>query len=68
MQEHIVQTTTGAIRGFERDGRIDYLGIPYAESPVARCASSVRCPRPRGRAFLTPKIMAPPRSSITMAG
>ena len=34
MQEHIVQTTTGAVRGFARDGRIDYLGIPYAESPI----------------------------------
>ena len=30
MTEHIVTTTSGAVRGYERDGRIDYLGIPYA--------------------------------------
>ena len=34
MSEHIVQTTSGKVRGYERDGRIDYLGIPYAEPPV----------------------------------
>lgn len=32
--EHIVQTTSGKVRGYERDQRIDYLGIPYAEAPV----------------------------------
>lgn len=34
MSEHIVNTTSGSVRGIERDGRIDYLGIPYAEAPV----------------------------------
>ena len=34
MAEHIVQTTGGQIRGFERGGLIQYLGIPYAEAPV----------------------------------
>ncbi len=34
MAEYLVQTTTGTVRGYERDGRIDYLGIPYAEAPV----------------------------------
>ena len=34
MAEHIVNTTSGRVRGYERDGRIDYLGIPYAEPPV----------------------------------
>ena len=34
MAEYLVQTTTGTVRGYERGGRIDYLGIPYAEVPV----------------------------------
>lgn len=34
MADHIVTTTSGKVRGYERDGRIDYLGIPYAEPPV----------------------------------
>jgi para-nitrobenzyl esterase len=34
MEEHLVKTTTGVVRGTEREGRIDYLGIPYAEAPV----------------------------------
>ena len=34
MAEYLVKTTSGVVRGFERDGRIDYLGIPYAEAPV----------------------------------
>ena len=34
MAEYLVKTTTGTVRGYERDGRIDYLGIPYAEAPV----------------------------------
>ena len=34
MSEHVVNTTSGKVRGYERDGRIEYLGIPYAEPPV----------------------------------
>ena len=34
MAEHIVQTCSGKVRGYERDGLIEYLGIPYAEPPV----------------------------------
>lgn len=34
MSEHIVTTTTGKIRGFETDGHVAYLGIPYAEPPI----------------------------------
>lgn len=34
MAEHLVKTTSGVVRGYEREGRIDYLGIPYAEPPV----------------------------------
>ena len=32
--KHIVETKSGKVRGYERDGRIDYLGIPYAEPPI----------------------------------
>ena len=34
MAEYIVQTNSGKVRGYERDGIIEYLGIPYAEAPV----------------------------------
>ena len=34
MSEHIVETKNGRIRGYERDGRIEYLGIPFAKPPV----------------------------------
>ena len=32
--EQIVQTTLGKVRGYERDNRVEYLGIPYAKPPV----------------------------------
>ena len=32
--EYIVETTLGKVRGYERDGMIEYLGIPYAKPPV----------------------------------
>ena len=34
MAEYIVSTTSGKVRGYERDGRVDFLGIPYAAPPV----------------------------------
>lgn len=34
MEERIVQTTRGPVRGFERNRMMEYLGIPYAEPPV----------------------------------
>ena len=34
MAEYIVQTTSGKVMGHERDGLIQFLGIPYAEPPV----------------------------------
>lgn len=34
MSEHIVETKSGKIRGYEREGRIEYLGIPFAKPPV----------------------------------
>ena len=32
--EHIIETTLGKVRGYEKDGMIEYLGIPYAKPPV----------------------------------
>ena len=34
MNEHIVTTSTGRIRGYEKDNQIAFLGIPYAKPPV----------------------------------
>ena len=34
MSDYIATTSLGKIRGFEEDGMIKYLGIPYAEAPV----------------------------------
>lgn len=34
MGEHIIQTTSGRVKGFEKDGLVEYLGIPYAKPPV----------------------------------
>ena len=34
MEQYVVKTSSGLVQGHERDGRIDYLGIPYAKPPV----------------------------------
>ncbi len=34
MSEYIVSTKSGKIKGYERDGLVEYLGIPYAKPPV----------------------------------
>lgn len=34
MGEYIVNTKSGKVKGYLRDGRIEYLGIPYAKPPV----------------------------------
>ena len=34
MSEYVVQTKSGRIKGYERSGIIEYLGIPYAKPPV----------------------------------
>lgn len=34
MSEYIVDTKSGKVKGYLRDGRIEYLGIPYAKPPV----------------------------------
>lgn len=36
MEEYIVQTKAGAIRGYKRNGIVEYLGIPFAEPPVEK--------------------------------
>ncbi|MBD5393221.1 MAG: carboxylesterase/lipase family protein [Lachnospiraceae bacterium] len=36
MEQHIVETTTGKIRGYEKEGQIAFLGIPYAKPPVGK--------------------------------
>lgn len=34
MKDYVVNTKNGRIRGYERQGIIEYLGIPYAKPPV----------------------------------
>lgn len=34
MKESIIQTKSGKVKGYERGGLIEYLGIPFAEPPV----------------------------------
>lgn len=34
MDGYIAETKNGKIRGYEREGRIEYLGIPFAKPPV----------------------------------
>lgn len=34
VRDYIVNTTSGSIKGCERDGLTEYLGIPYAKPPV----------------------------------
>ena len=34
MAEHIVETKNGKVKGYERNGLVEYLGIPYAEPPT----------------------------------
>ncbi len=36
MNEYIVNTKSGKVKGFLRDGRIEYLGIPYAKPPAGK--------------------------------
>lgn len=36
MDEYIVQTKAGRIRGFKANEMIQYLGIPYAEAPIGK--------------------------------
>lgn len=36
MSEYIVNTKSGKVKGYLRDGRIEYLGIPYAKPPVGK--------------------------------
>ncbi|HWT75365.1 MAG TPA: carboxylesterase family protein [Mobilitalea sp.] len=36
MEKYIVETTSGKVRGYERNGLIEYLGIPYAQPPLGK--------------------------------
>lgn len=36
MQEKIIQTQSGRIRGYLRNGMWEFLGIPYASPPVGQ--------------------------------
>lgn len=36
MNEYIVNTKSGKVKGYLRDGRIEYLGIPYAKPPIGK--------------------------------
>lgn len=36
IQRHIVTIQSGKVRGHERDGIIEYLGIPYAQPPLGK--------------------------------
>lgn len=34
MEQYIIETKKGKVKGYERDGLIEYLGIPFAKPPV----------------------------------
>lgn len=34
MSEQIVTISSGKVRGYQRNGMVEYLGIPYAQPPV----------------------------------
>ncbi len=34
MKDLIVETNVGKVQGYEREGRLEWLGIPYAEAPI----------------------------------
>lgn len=44
MNPYIVETKSGKIQGHEREGRIDFLGIPYAQPPVGELRFKRACP------------------------
>ena len=33
MKDYIVYTKSGKVRGYERNGVLEYLGIPFAQPP-----------------------------------
>ena len=46
MRDPIVGTTSGRIRGTERDGVLRFLGVPYAAAPVGATRFAAPAPRP----------------------
>lgn len=47
MDEHVIETTEGAVRGAEKDGVVSWKGIPFARPPVG--PFRFRRPEPHGR-------------------
>lgn len=61
MAEHIVETTSGKVQGYERSGMIEYLGIPYAEPPVGALRFKRSVPKtPWGGVYDARDYGAPP--------
>jgi len=44
MEQYIVETASGKIKGYERNGNLEYLGIPYAKPPVGELRFKRACP------------------------
>lgn len=44
MDKYIIETASGKIRGYERNGNLEYLGIPYAKPPVGELRFKRACP------------------------
>ena len=34
MSDYVIKTNSGKVQGYERNGMVEYLGIPYARPPV----------------------------------
>ena len=34
MSDYVIKTNSGKVQGYERNGMVEYLGIPYAQPPV----------------------------------
>ena len=59
MGEHIVETKSGKVRGYEREGRIEFLGIPFAEAPVGALRFKRSVPRKPWEGVLDARAYGP---------
>ena len=59
MKEYIVTTTTGKVRGYERNGMAEYLGIPFAENPVGALRFKRAVPKKAWEGILDAKAYGP---------